>query len=247
MFMVKLKVLAALFCVTVAFSFIIKDLSQGARYPGGRSAMEKYFADSVRYPAAELSAGNEEMIYVTFDVSEKGVAQNPRMTYLFGESHGFDAEVNRLLADMPLWEPALDKRGKPVIETYNSALIRFILPDSLMEKFPLVQDTAVLTSAEVMPAFRGNESALQTYLRWMVRYPQMEKEQGKDGTVYIYFEVAPSGKIENVKCQKGVPGAPGLAKEGIRVISAMPRWKPGMQGGKEVRVGMTIPIRFILQ
>jgi len=243
----KLKTLFALLCIAITFSFTIRDLSSSAYYPGGSMAMDKYFVDSVRYPAAELAAGNEDIIRVTFNVSDKGVAQNPTLTPLFGSSPAFNEEVKRLISDMAVWTPATDKKGKPAESYYYSATVRFILPDSLIEKFPLAQDTTVLSSAEVMPQFRGGEGNFQTYLMWFVRYPQMEKEQGRDGTVYIYFEVAPSGKIENVKCQKGVPGAPGLAKEGIRVISGMPRWTPGMVGGKVVRVGMTVPIRFLLQ
>jgi protein TonB len=75
----------------------------------------------------------------------------------------------------------------------------------------------------------------------------MEKEQGKDGTVYIYFEVAKDGTIGNVKTQKGVAGAPGLGKEAERVIRAMPPWTPGKMNGRSVKVGMTVPVRFTLQ
>lgn len=244
--MKPLKHLLGILFIGIAFAFTVKDLSQKVQYPGGSTAMEKYFADSVRYPVAELAAGKEEIIWVEFEVSEKGEAQNPRMTTLFGGSTAFQEEVKRLIADMPLWTPALDKNGNTITSDYSSAIVRFILPDSVGTG-PFPQDTMVYSMTEEMPMFRGREGTFQKYLQWTIRYPQMEKEQGKDGTVYIYFEVTPSGKIENVRCIKGVVGAPGLAKEGIRVISTMPRWQPGTMAGKPVRASMIVPIKFVLQ
>jgi TonB family protein len=245
--MKKIKALLSLLSVGLAFSFTIALQYTDAYYPGGRTAMEKYFIDSLRYPAAELATYKEEVIRVTFDVSEKGVAENPQLTSLMGGSAGFDEEVNRLIASMPTWEPATDKNGKPISSSYHSVVVRFILPDSINTDLPVQTDSTVYSFAEIMPEFKGGEKAFQTYLQWTIRYPQMEKEQGKDGTVYIYFEVAPNGKIERVMSKKGVSGAPGLANEGIRVISGMPRWNPGQMNGKPVRVSMTVPLRYTLQ
>jgi hypothetical protein len=243
----RLKSGLGLFCISTAFAFTIHDLSRDAYFPGGPEAMDEYFSDSLKYPVVELEAGNEEIIRVRFSVSEKGKAMNPTLTTLFGGTPAFEAEAKRLVNDMPLWTPATDKHANPIVSYLHTAYIKFVLPDSLCEKFPIEKDTAVVVNAEEMPQFRGGEENFQTYLMWFIRYPQLEREQGKDGTVYIYFEVAPCGKIEKVLCKKGVPGAPGLAKEGIRVISGMPRWIPGKVGGKAVRVGMTVPIRFRLQ
>lgn len=211
--------------------------------------MEKYFADSLRYPQTELLLGKEEIVSVTFEVSETGVAQNPQATSLFGGSAAFNEEAKRLINAMPKWEPALNKRGNPEA-SFQSAIVRFVFSDSLIRKYPLTADTSkykIPTTGEVMPRFQGDESGFQNYLRWTIRYPQLEKDQGKDGTVYIYFEVSQYGGIGNVKCVKGVPGAPGLAKEAIRVVSEMPRWVPGHIDGRPVKVSMTVPVRFTLQ
>lgn len=109
------------------------------------------------------------------------------------------------------------------------------------------RDTNVaFTFAEVMPTFIG-EGGFNRYLQENVKYPTFEKEAGKQGTVYISFIIEKDGSITNVKERKGVPGAPGLTKEGIRVISGMPKWKPGTMNGHPVRIEMTQPIRFFLQ
>lgn len=105
---------------------------------------------------------------------------------------------------------------------------------------------SIYTKVEEMPHFAGEETAFQLFLRDQIRYPQMEREKGHEGTVYICFTVLSSGEITNVFCKKGVDGAPGLDKEGVRVIKAMPDWEPGRHEGKAVPVEMVIPIRFRL-
>jgi TonB family protein len=101
------------------------------------------------------------------------------------------------------------------------------------------------TFAEQMPEFIG-EGGFSRYLSTNVKYPAIEKEAGRQGTVYIGFVVEKDGSITNVKERKGVPGAPGFTKEGIRVISSMPKWKPGRINGQPVRVEIIQPIRFKL-
>ena len=105
--------------------------------------------------------------------------------------------------------------------------------------------TELFTFAERMPEFIG-EGGFMQYLSTHIKYPQLEKESGKHGTVYIGFIVEKDGSITDVHELKGVPGAPGLTKEAIRVLSTMPKWKPGQMNGKPVRVQMTQPIKFVL-
>ncbi len=176
-------------CSAILFLLSMKAVGvySQAYYPGGKTAMEAYFKDSLRYPESEKKAGKEEIIRVTFEVSAEGVAQNPQMTSLFGGSIGFDEEVKRLISDMPKWEPDVDGKGKP-IASMEYTIVSFRLPDSLV-KVPGGNDSVVYSFAEEMPHMQGGESSFQTYLQWMIHYPQMELEQGKDGTVYIYFEV----------------------------------------------------------
>lgn len=105
----------------------------------------------------------------------------------------------------------------------------------------------VYSKADSMPSFPGGEMAFQRFLIENLRYPHMEKEQGHSGTVYISFRVEKDGTISNVKCKKGVEGAPGLGKEGVRVLSLMPDWESGTINGRPVNVEMVIPIKFTLE
>jgi TonB family protein len=109
-----------------------------------------------------------------------------------------------------------------------------------------VVEEQVFVFAEVMPEFPGGEAAFQEYLRKNLKYPQIERDAGKDGTVYITFTVKVDGKIADVKVAKPVPGAPGFSKEAIRLFTEMPNWIPGKMNGRPINITMTKPVRFKL-
>ena len=96
-----------------------------------------------------------------------------------------------------------------------------------------------------MPEFPGGEEALRKYIAQSVKYPVIAQENGIQGRVYVSFVVNTKGKVTDVKIARGVD--PNLDKEAIRVVNAMPAWKPGKQRGKAVKVSYTVPINFVLQ
>ena len=96
---------------------------------------------------------------------------------------------------------------------------------------------------EQQPEFQGDQS-LQAYLSASVVYPKIAKESGITGTVYVQFVVEANGSISNVKLARGIGG--GCDEEAMRVVKAMPKWKPGKQNGRPVRVSFTLPIKFLL-
>lgn len=95
--------------------------------------------------------------------------------------------------------------------------------------------------SEDMPVFPGN---VQKWIGKNVKYPVLAMENGIQGKVLIQFVVEKDGSISNIKVVRRVD--PALDKEAIRVISEMPKWKPGKQRGKPVRVSYTLPITFQL-
>lgn len=102
----------------------------------------------------------------------------------------------------------------------------------------------VLNFADVMPKFPNGDAALVSFIARSIRYPQEALEQGKSGRVVCMFVVNEDGSISDIEIIRGVSDA--LNKEAIRVIKAMPRWEPGMQDGKKVKVKYSIPITFRL-
>lgn len=94
---------------------------------------------------------------------------------------------------------------------------------------------------EDMPQFPGN---VQKWIASHVKYPELAKENGIQGKVFVQFVVEKDGSVSNVKVVRGVDST--LDKEAVRVISSMPKWKPGKQREKPVRVSYTLPIAFQL-
>lgn len=76
-------------------------------------------------------------------------------------------------------------------------------------------------------------------------YPAQDKQDGIDGTVYVYFVVNNKGDVEQARILRSVSA--GLDEEALRVVNALPKFDPGMQNGKKVAVQYTIPIKFVIQ
>lgn len=97
-------------------------------------------------------------------------------------------------------------------------------------------------TVEKMPRFNGD---LNTWLRKNLRYPARCAEMGIGGKVFIEFVVEKDGSISSINIVRSAD--PDLSQEAIRVVKAMPKWIPGMQRDKAVRVRFTIPITFQLR
>lgn len=108
-----------------------------------------------------------------------------------------------------------------------------------------VKEEEIFTVVESMPEFPGGMGALMKYLATNIKYPPLAKESGIQGRVFINFVVEPDGSISNVKVLRGIGG--GCDEEAVRVVEAMPKWKPGKQRGKPVRVSYNLPVKFTLQ
>lgn len=102
----------------------------------------------------------------------------------------------------------------------------------------------VFSVVEHMPEFPGGAPELYQYLARNIKYPKSAMERKVQGRVISQFVVKKDGSITDVKIVKGVDAE--LDAEAVRVISGMPKWKPGMQNGKAVDVKYTVPVTFRL-
>ena len=107
-------------------------------------------------------------------------------------------------------------------------------------------EEVIFVVVESMPEFPGGQQALFKYLAENVKYPVIAQENGIQGRVICQFVVNKDGSIVDVVAVRS-SGEPSLDKEAIRVIQSMPKWKPGKQRGKPVRVKYTVPVNFRLQ
>ena len=123
-----------------------------------------------------------------------------------------------------------------------------VVPDNVNEPYKVVwvppvvetkevEEDVIHVSVEIMPEFPGGSAD--------IKYPTMSQEMGSQGRVIVQFVVDKDGSITNPTVVRGVDAY--LDKEAIRVISGMPKWKPGVQNGKKVRVKYTVPVVFRLQ
>ena len=102
----------------------------------------------------------------------------------------------------------------------------------------------IFVNAEVMPSFPGGAAALYKLIAENVRYPADAKDNGVSGKVVVRFVINQKGEVENAYVYRGID--PSLDREAIRVVESLPRWNPGTQRGKPVKVWFTMPINFQL-
>lgn len=103
----------------------------------------------------------------------------------------------------------------------------------------------VFMVVEQMPEFPGGMAKLMEYLSQNVRYPALAMQQRVQGRVVVEFVVNKDGSISDESILRSVH--PLLNEEALRLVKNMPKWSPGMQRGKAVRVRYTIPVLFRLQ
>lgn len=117
--------------------------------------------------------------------------------------------------------------------------------DDVSQKTTEYTDKEPYGAVEQMPSYLGGMGALMQYLSNNIKYPKEAEKKGIQGRVICTFVVEKDGSITNVKVSKSVE--PSLDAEAVRVLSAMPRWIPGKQDGKPVRVKYIFPVTFRLQ
>ena len=102
----------------------------------------------------------------------------------------------------------------------------------------------IFFKAEVDPTFPGGTAALYQFISETVKYPREAQENGIVGKVYVRFVINKNGEVENAYIFRGID--PSLDREAIRVVEALPKWTPGTQRGRPVKVWFTMPINFQL-
>ena len=118
-----------------------------------------------------------------------------------------------------------------------------IAPVEIVEEQVTVEEV-IFQVVEDEPEFPGGMEALYKYLGESIKYPALAKENNIEGRVYVTFVVEKDGSIANPRILRDIGG--GCGQEAIRVVKVMPKWKPGKQRGKNVRVQFNLPVSFKL-
>ena len=153
----------------------------------------------------------------------------------------------KVLAALPVAALMVARGGKPNDEAVaaDDQEPSAVVADAQPPIEPVISDTkpdpSVLDEA---PEFLGGNEALRNYLIENLRYPDQAKKNGVEGRVVVLFGIAEDGSIHNVEVSQGIGG--GCDEEAIRVVKAMPKWKPAIKDGKPAAGQYALPISFKL-
>lgn len=147
-------------------------------------------------------------------------------------------------SEKKLHESVVDSRARviaipDVFKVEKTEKKTFTAKDLFVEK-----EKPIFTVVEKNPQFPGGMRALTEFLGSNIKYPESAKNDGIQGRVFYNFVVNEDGTISDIKVLRGINKE--IDEEGMRVIQSMPKWKPGIQRGKAVRVSFNLPIKWSL-
>lgn len=162
---------------------------------------------------------------------------------------------NRMPAPKPVVAPTIRIVDNNASVTEDLNIDTEIKPDDIQPEYVApaqiqledeksVAEEAPFVIVEKMPEFPGEIDAMKEFLAKNIEFPTAATEIGIQGTVYLNFVIEKDGSITHIKTLRGIGG--GCDEEAERVISKMPKWNPGNQRGKPVRVSFNIPVIFKL-
>lgn len=230
---------------TVASGGQVYDkVEQPPRFPGGYEALERWKKQHIVYPEEAIERGAQGQVVVRFVILNTGEVTDAEI--LRSIDPALDKEALRLVSSMPRWTPGMQD-GNAVSVRWDEP-VTFTLPTAEeiaeMERIKKEKDQKVFDIVEQQPQFPGGQNALTQWLGANMKYPKIAEENGIEGRVMMQFIVRSTGEITDIKVARSVD--PSLDKEAIRVISSMPKWIPGKQGGEAVNVRYTMPLTFRL-
>lgn len=147
-----------------------------------------------------------------------------------------DNKINDQDRLLPVKKAANNSSGKDINKIVAFADITDTVPD---------KNNKVFTSVEQVPEFPGGLTEFYNFLSKTIRYPNESRKKGIQGRVIIKFIVEKDGELTNFKIARGVENE--IDQEALRALKLSPKWKPGIQNGKPVRVAYAVPISFTLE
>ena len=224
-------------------------------FPGGTAKMMDYLSKNIKYPEEAKEKGISGRVFLSFVIEKDGAVSNVKVAKGIGKE--CDDEALRVVKAMPKWKPGLQK-GKPVRVNYMLPIF-FKLDES--EKYAPVKGETIAPQADVkpdkngiwdiaetMPEYPGGIDGLRTFMQDNLTVPEKYKDMDTKAEyrIFVQFVVAEDGSITNVELKKPEPSKKDLNDEAIRVVKAMPKWKPGTVDGKPVRVRYVLPVTYRL-
>ena len=200
-------------------------------YPNGKTYNRKSFVKN--------AAGEKELLYQDCNDSTGVVlAKNGVGKWLDFNDDFIDAISGQIANGYQTGE------WKSKINDTTDFVTSFVNGKPINSNYYYKSGNKVYVPLEVPPEFMGGLKAYGVFLAKNIRYPIDALRAGTQGRVIVSFVVERDGTLSNLKVERGLGDS--LDKEALRVMSLSPKWIPGMQNGKAVRVAYTVPIAFTL-
>ena len=158
-----------------------------------------------------------------------------------------DEKIYGFVDEMPEFPGGKEALARYLAENLRISVKKSGATAAKSESKPVAGDDKKVYQAqdvEKKPEFPGGAEAMRRYLSENIKYPDDAKAAGKGGRVFVGFVIKKDGTISDVELMRGA-GMESLDKEALRVVAAMPKWNPGMQGGEAVNVKFVLPVVFI--
>lgn len=217
---------------------------------GGMEAFIRSIADNYIYPKEAKDADVKGRLIVTFIVEPDGQLSNIKMVRDVG--YGTGEEAIRVLENSPKWQPGIQD-GKAVRVQYTLPILLGQGGESNKPVPPSISPTAqssldiasqsdnrLFVAVEVPPVPVEGMPAFLKYIGTNYVYPKEAEDAKVKGRLMLTFVIEKDGSISDIKSVQDL--GYGTGEEAIRVLKTSPKWKPGVQNGKAVRVEYTLPI-----
>ena len=208
-------------------------------------------AEAVEYQNIEIAeTQTEHGIELASPVASKRSAGKSRMKYAKKADLQVGQKYEKESTHVILSENNAEPEYQMKLEETDSFKYMEGDHDLEMDFVPFEQKEAgeeeVFIIVEDMPQFmEGDQNAFRKWIQQNLRYPEIAAENGISGRVFVQFAVNTKGKVVDARVIRGVD--PALDKEALRVVNSSPKWQPGKQRGKPVKVQFTFPVVFVLQ
>ena len=223
-------------------------------FPGGSGAMKSFISSSLQYPREAAEKDIQGLVVYNFVVELDGTLSDFEIMH---RAHPLlDAEALRIIKSMPPWRPAVYKgnnvRARNYVPMYfkltkggRSSYAAASASSQTRKSMPLDPNEEIFTIVDVMPQFITGEEGLGKFISEYIRYPQRAKAENIQGRILCSFIVRKDGTVSNIEIVNGLD--PELDNEALRVLSMMPKWKPGKNGSETVSVKCILPIDFTIE
>ena len=219
-------------------------------FPGGDMALLKYIAENTQYPTEAKENNIQGRVIIRFKIMDDGVVKDASV--IKGVDPLLDSEALRVVSNLPSFQPG--KQGGVAVPVWYMVPITFTLSDKSTAVPPPPPppppadgskgSSEPFVVVEEMPMFPGGDAALLKYLGENIKYPESAKVNGITGRVILRFCVTETGTVDRISVLKGVD--PAIDAEAFRVVSSLPSFQPGKQGGVAVPVWYMVPVTFAL-